>query len=159
MEELKPTDNVLIVVPDTHDFHKAYGKVKKVIADQVLVSFGLEFSDLFRYGDTEDKRIEKFDKKEVVKFNPDDHPEIKANLVYGENRYHHLYITTYKFSPENDCICKGCDKKAHKRILFNVWGTVREYDVCEEHAKFDGWCGDSFSVKDNYHPVIIEMCK
>lgn len=41
------------------------------------------------------------------------------------------------------CMADGCTAKAVKRIGFNCWGAVCEYDVCEKHMNRDGVRGDS----------------
>ncbi len=145
-----------MVVSNEHAFYNTNGIVKEINADRVKVSFAKEFASLFGYED-HDKRIKEFDKKELQKFNLDDHPHIKVKRLYG-NRYHKLNTKTYKFSPENDCMYRGCKEKNQKRILYNTSGSVGEFDVCLKHAQIDGDYGKAFRMKDKYQHLINETC-
>lgn len=50
-------------------------------------------------------------------------------------------------TPEGNCQQPECSSLATNRIRLNVWETLREYDVCDTHAKYDdgrsrdlSWC-------------------
>ncbi|MCX6823322.1 MAG: hypothetical protein NTX91_05035 [candidate division SR1 bacterium] len=149
--ELHPGDNVLIIVPDDDYFHSADGIVKSIGGEKVVVEFGKEYASIFAsmciFGD----HIYEFEGKKLQKFNLVDHPEIRAKRIYGSDRFHHLQVLKYRFSAKNNCMKEGCPKESTKRIIFNAWGTVSEYDVCDEHGEHDGWCGDGFHIKPNYY--------
>lgn len=45
--------------------------------------------------------------------------------------------------------CYCCHKLVTRRIDANVWGTVCEYDVCDEHAEqYDGKCLDEVHKRE-----------
>jgi len=67
--------------------------------------------------------------------------ESRAMNAFGENRFHSLYSLKEPFKENTRCYC--CTNTATKRIVFNTWGTVCEYDMCDEHAEAYGdHCGD-----------------
>ena len=78
---------------------------------------------------------------------------MRANALYNRRHYYHVAKLPYPFSPENKCICGGCQELATKRILFNVEGVVGEYDVCKSHEHFDGGRGNIFPGE---HISILE---
>jgi hypothetical protein len=53
-------------------------------------------------------------------------------------------VTTFKFVELCEtCCARSCTKPAVKRIAINVWGSVTEADVCEDHADRHGkWVDD-----------------
>ncbi len=150
--ELKPGDDVLIIVPDDDYFHGADGVVKSIGDEKVTVEFGKEYYSIFSHMGRYNETTEEFESNELQKFDIVYHLEIKATRIYGRDHFHHLYQIPYRFSPKNDCMHHDCTKKSTKRIIFNVWGSVCEYDVCDEHAKSnDGYCGDEFNMKPGYY--------
>ena len=143
-------NDVLIIVPDDNYFHGTDGVVKSIQNEKVTVEFGKEYYDIFsqmcRYSET----TEEFSSNEIQIIDIVDYLEIRATRIYGKHYFHRLCRLPYRFSLKNDCMHHDCVKKSTKRIIFNAWGSVYEHDVCDEHAKLDGWCGDSFYMKDNY---------
>jgi hypothetical protein len=157
--ELKVDDDVFIIGVKYSIFHGKNGTVKALLPTGMIeVHFAKEFSYIFGFEYDQGKTTWEFEPKDVKKFILDEFPHRKANRLYNQN-YNVLCSFTYKFSPENDCMCKGCKQKATKRILFNIWGTVGEYDVCQEHAVMDGKCGDMFDVKTGYTAQVKEPIK
>jgi hypothetical protein len=155
MEELKKGDNVFIVVSENSIFHGKYGIVDEVKENKAAVYFEKKFSHLIGSDYNRGKTTEEFNLTELKKFDLDEETEIKANRMFP-SLFHFIYASKYKFSPENDCMYENCNKKAQKRILYNTWGSVCEYDVCEDHKDNDGRCGDGFNGKKNYHAVVME---
>lgn len=148
---LSPGNDVLIIVPDDYYFHGTDGVVKSIGDEKVTVEFGKEhhsiFSQMGRFAET----TAEFPSNELQIIDIADYLEIRATRMYGSNYFHHLCRLPYRFSFKNDCMHHDCSKKSTKRIIFNAWGTVCEYDVCDEHAESDGCCGDGFFMKNNYH--------
>ena len=154
---LAPEDDVLIVGMEDSSFHGKNGKVKAILpTGMVEVHFFKEFAYLFGHEYNQGKTTWEFDPKDLQKIILEEHPRLKANRLYNR-RYNVLYELKYRFSPENDCMCEACPKKAVKRILFNFYGTVSEYDVCEVHASKDGYMGDSLETKPGYTPKVKEL--
>lgn len=79
--------------------------------------------------------------------------ESRAEQIYPR-RYHSVYQLRFDFSPENPCMQAGCAKKATKRCIVNIWGTVSELDLCAEHGVIDGMMGELLPpLKDKYVPA------
>lgn len=155
-EKLAPGDDVFIRGDKNTIFYGKDGTVKEVLASgKILVHFHKNFSYIFGFGYSNGETTCEFDTEDLKKFNLDEKPEIKVERLFP-NYYHHLYGIPYKFSPKNLCMHQNCSANATKRILYNCWGTVCEYDVCEEHNK-DGYCGDGFSMKQDYKAEVKEM--
>lgn len=154
--ELSPGDDVFIIGEKDTIFHKKNGTIKEILpSGKVSVHFHKEFSFIFGFEYEQGQTTCEFDPKDLKKFILDEQPEVKANRIYP-NYYHTLYTMKYKFSPENNCMHECCTNKAVKRILYNCWGTVSEYDVCEDHNK-DGYCGDGFSMTPDYQPTVKKV--
>lgn len=149
-EKLAPGDDVFIRGNNKDTiFYGKDGTVKEVLANgKVIVHFHKNFSHLFGFYYNKGETSIEFDAEDLEKFMLDEEPLTKANRIYYKH-YHTLYTRTYKFSPENMCMHLSCNQKAVKRILYNCWGSVAEFDVCEEHDK-DGYCGDGFPMKQEY---------
>jgi len=154
--ELSPGDDVFIIGEEDTIFHKKNGTIKEILpSGKVSVHFHKEFSHIFGFEYERGQTTWEFDPQDLKKFNLDEEPAIKAERIYP-NYYHHLYVLKYKFSPENLCMHDGCTNKAVRRILYNCWGSVCEYDVCEEHNK-DGYCGDGFDMTPDYRATVKEV--
>ncbi len=82
-----------------------------------------------------------------------------------KNRYHTLYslpkgIT--EIPADYMCFRRGCENKATKVALCNIWGTVHPMHVCEKcFPETNGWCGDCLPERKkpfllaNGEPVVI----
>lgn len=154
--ELSPDDDVFIIGEKNTIFHKKNGTVKEILpSGKVSVDFHKEFSFIFGFEYNQGKTTWEFEPQDLKKFILDEEPAVKVERMFHRH-YRTLYTLTYKFSTENLCMHDGCTKKAVKRILYNQWGTVCEYDVCEEHNK-DGYCGDGFDMTPNYQATVKEV--
>jgi hypothetical protein len=68
-----------------------------------------------------------------------DKDEAYLNARYGSMWHHYYKIKEFMLSQR--CYC--CGKRATKRCDYNCWGTVAEFDACDECAeKYDGICAD-----------------
>ena len=153
--ELASGDDVIIIGEENSIFHEKNGTVKEILpSGKALVHFHKEFSYLFGFEYEQGQTTCEFDLKDLKRFVLDEEPVIKVNRTY-QNSYHTLYTLPYKFSPENLCMHNDCSHKAVKRILYNCWGAVCEYDVCNEHNK-DGYCGDGFCMNPSYQATVKE---
>lgn len=65
-----------------------------------------------------------------------------ADARYPSMRPHTTRVVKTVFEPGGPCWCKDCPYLVAKRIIVNIWGTAMEVDVCEGHARLDGWCMD-----------------
>ncbi len=74
-------------------------------------------------------------------------PENRVKRVFRSDSWHRLYTLKTPFSLENDCMHEGCEKKAVLRALVNLWGSIHDFDVCEDHADWHGKYADVFPVK------------
>ena len=159
-----------IIVPEIHPFHVTYGMFsEKTPNGKIIVVFNEEFAKAFggriKYYKSDQRR--EFFPSEVRKINLSERPLLKAKRKFGSS-YDKLETLDYKFSLHNDCMYKDCKDKAAKRILFRWYDTnpdtnrttkiVREFDMCESHAEFDGW-SSMLSIKDGYQPVVLEPRK
>ena len=156
-EKLSPGDDVFIRGDEEDRFYGMDGTIKEITKEnKAVVHFYKKFAYLFGFTDYYHQNITtcEFELDKLEKFNLDERPEIKVERLFPDF-YHHLYGIPYKFSPKNLCMHKDCSEKATKRILYNCWGTVCEYDVCEEHNK-DGYCGDGFPMRHDYEAEVKE---
>lgn len=136
-------DNVLIIVSDDHKYYGANGIVTKVHKKSATVKcIGKKAFD--------------FPFNQVQKINLEDYPAIRAIGLFS--KFETVTPLPYKFSPENMCMYKDCDKHSAKRILFCIkQKDVHEYDVCEEHARLDGWQNIYFKSKEHYEALYQEQ--
>jgi hypothetical protein len=67
-----------------------------------------------------------------------------AKRLFG-NRYHTVYTLLYDLPPTAFmCWCVDCQNQAEKLALYNFWGTVYSYYVCQGcFEKINGICGES----------------
>ncbi|MFH1207335.1 MAG: hypothetical protein V1668_01885 [Patescibacteria group bacterium] len=71
--------------------------------------------------------------------------ENRVIAVFGKMMWHSFYGLEGAINPDLECMGKDCLGKRAKRILFNIWGSVCEADVCDDCAKeFHGKSMDSF---------------
>lgn len=153
--ELYPGDDVIIIGTKDIILYQLNGTVKEILpSGKVVVHFHKEFSHFFGFEYEKGQTTCEFDPQDLKKFILAEEPAVKVDRIF-HNHWHHLYTMKYKFSPENLCMHNGCTNKAVKRILYNCWGTVSEYDVCKDHDE-DGWCGDGFSMTPNYQATVKE---
>lgn len=146
-------DTMLIAAGKSDRFNGIYGTILETKEGRAVLCFSKEFASIF-YGEADEKkRMAMFDLSEIIKIDLSEHPELRANALYNRRHYYHVAKLPYPFSPENKCICGGCQKLVTKRIMYNVQGIVSEYDVCEEHEHFDAGHGDIFPGE---HISILE---
>jgi len=70
--------------------------------------------------------------------------------AYLNGRYGGMWHTSYKLTKEFGYFdkCFSCNERPTKRIDANIWGCVREYDMCYEHAeRYDGKCLDDVEFR------------
>lgn len=163
-------EDVEIIVPEIHPFHGAYGIFSdRTPEGKIVVVFNEEFAKAFggrRKYYKSDQRMEFFP-SEVRKIDLSARPELKAKRKFGDS-YDKLETLDYKFSPHNECMYRDCKEKASRRILFKwydedpnthrITKVVREFDMCESHAEFDGW-SRMLSIKENYEATVREPRK
>lgn len=66
--------------------------------------------------------------------------EYRCRLKFG-NQFHSLFALKEPFKAGTQCYC--CKENADRRVEVNIWGSVAQYDMCEEHAEqCDGMCCD-----------------
>ena len=54
-------------------------------------------------------------------------------------RFHHSTVVYPKpLDTSLGCECPECPNKRSVRIVVNIWGTVRQADVCHGHVEMDG---------------------
>jgi hypothetical protein len=68
-------------------------------------------------------------------------PEMRANRLFPRH-WNQIYTRKAPFVAGQRC--DACQSPTTSRILVNIWGTVVEYDVCEEHASYHGQMVDDF---------------
>jgi hypothetical protein len=74
-------------------------------------------------------------------------PEMRANRLFGRMMWHSTYTFKKAFAG-GACNHKQCPAAATRRIMVNIWGSVCEYDVCEEHgAEYHGKLLDEFPAR------------
>lgn len=146
-------DVVQFVLGENNMLNGKYGIVDEINGDMVVVHIPKKYGYVYGFEYYDKPRFTDEFKLSELKFVGDivDFPELRADLTYSG--YHHLTSYNYAFSDKNDCCVEGCKKKAVKRILYNCWGTVSEYDVCDKHKKYHLMCGDGISTKSVYRPV------
>lgn len=66
-------------------------------------------------------------------------PEMRARRLFGR-QHHSVYSFKLPFSTGGQCQREGCPREKTRRIMVNIWGSVCEYDACEE-------CGQEFHGK------------
>lgn len=67
--------------------------------------------------------------------------EHRCKLKFG-NQFHSLFTLKEPFKAETQCYC--CKAEATRRVEVNIWGSVTQYDMCDDHAmQYDGMCCDS----------------
>ena len=154
MSEFKVGDIVQFNLGEEYQLNGCYGQIDKINKTNIRVYIPKKYSWVYGYEYYQKKRFTDSFKPSQLKVVGciEDFLEMRVSLLYNKS-YHSLSTYKYKFSPNNDCSVEGCNCKAVKRILYNCWGIVSEFDVCEEHAKYDGYCGDGFPHKKDYHPV------
>ena len=135
-------DTVLVIVAEDHKYYGTHGIVKKVHRKTATVKcIG--------------KKVCDFPFEQLQKIELENYPEIRAIGLFS--KFETVTPLSYKFSPENICMYKGCEQHSAKRILFcNNQKEVREYDVCEGHARLDGWQDIQFKGKQNYEALYQE---
>ena len=76
--------------------------------------------------------------------------EERLNQRFG-GMWHHAY---FKTDPKLDELCYSCHRHATIRIEVNIWGVVQEFDVCEEHAEYDGRNCDIMPKRSENEEVV-----
>lgn len=146
-------DDVIIIGQKDTIFENKDGTVKEInlSTKKAIIHFHPNYSYIFGYEYQQGITTHEFDfdDLEKVDLSLKDNITRKANRLFGK-MYHSLYSLKYSFSNNNECMHKECNNQASKRILYNCWGTVCEYDVCIQHEKLDGIAGDGFECKTDY---------
>ena len=132
-------------------FDGAQGEVVKVLPESeeedVMVKLGPAKSYLVGHCLTEEEGWIAFYEKDLRK-DEDWDWENRVILTFGKNNWHTVFTKKEKFVPDQPCDHRDCDQLTTRRILVNVWGSVIEHDVCEQHAKhYNGKCVDEFPGK------------
>jgi len=77
--------------------------------------------------------------------------EIRVNAVFPYNNWMAVFLAKDPFVPGSQCQHQGdgngCPQTATSRILVNIWGTIAEYEVCDDHASFHGKLLDDFPAR------------
>ena len=73
--------------------------------------------------------------------------EIKAERLFG-NTYMRLFVLDKPLDKSSECKHKDCTQKVGKRAMVNIWGSVYEVDVCDDHfVEYNGHLIDDFPWK------------
>lgn len=151
-DDLKVGDTVIICDENSY-LNGKDGNITKIKTDTnvVIVSFDKRYKYKIGpnyYQDSDSTTIE-FDLNNVKKILLEENFEIWFDRVFPGG-YNIAYEPKYQLSPENNCMYRNCKEKSVKRIVFNCWGTVSTYDVCEKHSEYHGMRGDEFPMKKGY---------
>ena len=130
-------------------FDDAYGVVAKVSPGEGEENIGITFGRDMRYmfgSQFKKDGIMLFSEKNL-KMVEDFPSKIKAELLFKDS-YSRLYTLNKPLNKDSECGHKDCPKKAEKRAMINVWGSVYEVDVCPQHfEEFNGHLIDDFPWK------------
>jgi hypothetical protein len=140
---LKKGTIVTILAPKS-DFNGKQGEI--VSWDEKNKLYIIKLNPRFEYlvgaGLSGDDKYVRFEETEL-RTEDDWEPLNKVHTLFGRDMWHTVEYSESKFVPGEECCHQGCHKKASRRIMVNVWGTVLEEDVCDEHAKmYHGKCID-----------------
>jgi hypothetical protein len=145
---------VKVVSKETLYFEK-FGEVVEISnGSKEDGSIGIRFDidDLFYAVSSEENCVVRF-KPQELSVVTDTPVQYLAKKLF-RNLYHSTRELSFSFSPKNFCMYEGCQNKATKRAVTNIWGTVIEVDVCDEHHTMcHGKCGEIFPISKNYKLV------
>ncbi len=72
--------------------------------------------------------------------------EDRATFLFGSS-WHSMWNLKFPWQEGNPCMHSAHDGQdrppAVRRVMMNIWGSVCELDMCEEHLEYDGRCADS----------------
>lgn len=103
-----------------------------------LVSFGMEYEDTFRHNGAGDGPFVVHFRWIELKKLSDWSVEVRAQQLFGQDRFHSLAILKTRFSPDSSCMF-DCAEKMTRRVLLNLCGTIYPAYACEAHAaEWDG---------------------
>jgi hypothetical protein len=122
------------------------GEVVAVVHDRdedgpVVVRF--DKHDHFRYFGPDDKVPDiRFQESDLRR---DQHwsIEVLARRLFNQ-MWHSLQYFKDPLDPTKACMHEGCDQMRSRRIAVNIWGTVCEADVCDQHS-------------ERYHGKMVEL--
>lgn len=78
--------------------------------------------------------------------------ELRIKAVFRDRTWHSACLARNPLMPGSLCHHEGSDGRgciavATSRILVNIWGTVAEYEVCDEHTWYHGKLLDDFPLR------------
>lgn len=81
---------------------------------------------------------------------------LRVRAVFSDNNWLAMALLPAPFINGGECHHRGpdrggCPNPATSRILVNIWGTVVEYETCDEHASYHGKLLDDFPVRRALH--------
>lgn len=150
--ELIPRGSVVTVLSRDNEFEGKQGILEEdaISPDaEIKVKFGKEYSYLF--GPFRGCEVSVQIRADQLRKDSDFTPENRAQRLF-EGRWNVVYTLRDPFDPNagHDCQRESCEKKATRRILVNIWGTVCEYETCEECGEvWHGKLVDDFPVKSS----------
>ena len=149
--------DIVTVLPEGWDLSGEQGEVVAVDAEDDEGPIAVQFTRpaFFHYLPPEDTRIRYF---EEVELSVVPHYTVQNVGKYFFPQHHHsTYAITFPFSSENDCMLEDCGAKCARRVVVNFWGSLYEYDLCEEHAaKWDRKMTESTPpCKPDYWPATV----
>lgn len=106
---------------------------------------------LFHHTSRREERIVRFQRDEL-RIDPHWSAKSRAWQLFP-NSYHSTVSLKFPFSTRNSCMYEGCEHPVARRVVVNIWGTVIERDVCQQHSYWEGKCAESFPAKKNWQPV------
>ena len=145
-------DDVVTILNEELLFHECQGQVVEIVDDgdpdgNIGVKIGPKDEYLLGYCWNEDQKTVRFTEDEL-RVDQDWCIENKIIALYGRDRWHHAYSLGEPLNTEKECMHEDCPDKCKQRIMVNIWGSVYEIDVCDNHAKkWHGMCADSFPFK------------
>ena len=83
-----------------------------------------------------------------------------ADALFGRRRWHSLFTRIDEFTAGQQCNVDQCDKLTTKRIIVNIWGSVAQYDTCDEHAeRYHAKCMDDFPLRREWLPPTHPLAR
>jgi hypothetical protein len=148
---IRPGNIVTDMDPESR-FQGKQGEVEEVqycfwSSPEILVRFE-RFLETFRpwQESGEDEKFVRFLYDELeLRIDADWTPEMYAKRRFGD-RFHSLRVYNQSLNISEFCMVDNCSHNQVKVVWINIWGTVMNVYVCDEHSKhYQVYsCGDSF---------------
>jgi len=153
------SDIVTVVKEDSflrNEQGEVIGTEDKDTETEIIVFFGEEVS-IIDYVTTDGKKIFYFGPDELRK-EIDWNPEVKANRTFGHSMWHTVRYDKSPLGPDDECDIKGCPDRPSKRGMINIWGTVYELNLCDEHHEhYNGKCMDDIPTYEQEQRLVHQL--